>query len=81
MATATFSIRIDPDIKRQFDAFCSDVGMNPSTAFNLFARAVVRDKKLPFEVASPELTREDLFERIADLDAGRNIVRHDIIEV
>jgi DNA-damage-inducible protein J len=80
MATATFSIRMDPDVKRQFDEFCVDVGMNSSTAINMFARVVVRDRKLPFEVASPRLTEQELSERIADLEAGRNVVRHDIIE-
>ncbi|MDR2355154.1 MAG: type II toxin-antitoxin system RelB/DinJ family antitoxin [Clostridiales Family XIII bacterium] len=80
MANATFSIRIDPDMKRQFDRFCADVGMNPSTAFNMFVRVVVRDKKLPFEVSSLRLTEQDLSERAADFKAGRNIVTHDIIE-
>jgi addiction module RelB/DinJ family antitoxin len=71
---------MDPDIKRQFDGFCAEVGMNPSTAFNMFARVVVRDKKLPFEVSTMRLSTEDLLERAADFEAGRNIVRHDIIE-
>ena len=34
--------------------------MNPSTAINVFARAVVRQRKIPFEISSPEtgITRE-----------------------
>ena len=80
MANATFSIRIAPDMKRQFDRFCMDVGMKPSTAFNMFVRVVVRDKKLPFEVSSLRLTERDLLERSADFKTGRNIVTHDIIE-
>ena len=80
MANATFSIRIDPEMKRQFDSFCADVGMNSSTALNMFVRVVVRDKKLPFEVSSLPPTEQDLLERSADFEAGRNIVTHDIIE-
>jgi addiction module RelB/DinJ family antitoxin len=80
MANSTFSIRIDPEVKRQFDSFCAEVGMNPSTAFNMFARVVVRDKKLPFEVSTIKLTKEELLTRAGDFEAGRNIVRHDIIE-
>jgi hypothetical protein len=38
MANSTFSIRIDSDIKREFDVFCAEVGMNPSTAFNMFPK-------------------------------------------
>jgi DNA-damage-inducible protein J len=50
MAQSTFSIRMDEDIKKQFDIFCSSVGMNATTAFNLFARAVLRERRIPFEV-------------------------------
>ena len=81
MANSTFSIRIDSDVKKQFDEFCATVGMNPSTAFNMFARVVVRDGKLPFEVSTIRLSENDLLERAADIEAGRNIVTHDIIEV
>lgn len=60
MAQATFSVRMDEALKKQFDALCSDFGMTASTAINVFARAVVRERKIPFEIVSPEpeLTRE-----------------------
>lgn len=60
MAQATFSVRMDENLKRQFDALCSDFGMTASTAINVFARAVVRERKIPFEIVSPEpeITRE-----------------------
>ena len=52
MAQTTFSIRMDSEIKEQLDDFCMQVGMNTTTAFNLFARAVLREKRLPFEVTT-----------------------------
>lgn len=60
MAQATFSVRMDEELKKQFDQLCSDFGMNMSTAINVFARAVVRERKIPFEIAAsePEITRE-----------------------
>ncbi len=60
MAQATFSVRMDEGLKKQFDALCSDFGMTASTAINVFARAVVRERKIPFEITSPEpeITRE-----------------------
>lgn len=60
MAQATFSVRMDEELKRQFDALCRDFGMNASTAINVFARAVVRQRRIPFEISSPEpeVTRE-----------------------
>lgn len=60
MAQAVFSIYMDERLKQQFDMLCADFGMNATTAFNIFARAVVRERKIPFEIqASRELTRED----------------------
>lgn len=54
MATTTFSIRMDEQVKKEFDRFCSDMGMSSSTAFNMFARAVIREKRIPFEIADEE---------------------------
>lgn len=54
MAQATFSVRMDETLKKQFDSLCADFGMNASTAINVFARAVVRERKIPFEITSPQ---------------------------
>ena len=61
MPITTFSVRMERSLKSQFDALCSDFGMNASTAFNIFARAVVRERKIPFNIYSPEqkITREN----------------------
>lgn len=69
MAQATFSIRMDEALKRQFDALCRDFGMSATTAFNVFARAVVRQRRIPFEIAAtePEVTREGALAAFAAL--------------
>lgn len=61
MAQATFSVRMDDKLKREFDALCAEFGMNATTAFNVFARAVVRERKIPFEIAAlePAVSLED----------------------
>ena len=79
-ANSTFSIRMDPEVKRQLDTFCAEVGMTSSTAINMFARAVIRDQKLPFEVAVPFITEEELLRRASDFKANRNISTHELIE-
>lgn len=60
MGQATFSVRMDEGLKTQFDALCADFGMNATTAINVFARAVVRERKIPFEIAAaePAITRD-----------------------
>lgn len=50
MALATITARVDERDKANFDAFCSDVGLNTSTAINLFVKAVLRENKIPFEI-------------------------------
>jgi DNA-damage-inducible protein J len=40
------------EVKKQFDKFCRQVGMNTSTAINLFVREVLRNKRLPFVVTT-----------------------------
>lgn len=52
MAQTTISIRMDEDLKKQFEAFCSDIGMNMTTAFCVFAKAAVRERKIPFEISA-----------------------------
>ena len=58
MSQITFSVRMDEDLKRQFDSLCQEFGMNTTTAINVFARATVRERKIPFEITAPQTTRE-----------------------
>lgn len=70
MAQATFSVRMDEDLKHQFDALCTELGMNATTAFNVFARAVVRERKIPFEIqASQKVARAAGMQAFLDLRA------------
>ena len=51
MAQTTLNVRIDEQLKNELEEFCNNVGMNISVAVNMFAKAVVREQRLPFEVA------------------------------
>ena len=50
MAQTAFTVRMDADIKKRFDELCTDFGMSANTAFNVFARTVVKQERIPFEV-------------------------------
>jgi addiction module RelB/DinJ family antitoxin len=52
MAQAMLSIRIDEGLKKQFDSLCSEFGMTTTTAITVFAKTVVRERKIPFEIAA-----------------------------
>ena len=59
MPQTTFSVRMDSEVKKQLDDFCMQVGMNTTTAFNMFARAVLREKRLPFDVTTEYRIKDD----------------------
>ena len=52
MATVNMSIRMDTELKKQADAMLSDMGLNMITAMNMFLRQVVRQGRIPFEIAT-----------------------------
>lgn len=52
MSQTTYSIRMDNNLKEEFDSICEDFGMTATTAFNIFAKAVVRERRIPFEIKS-----------------------------
>ena len=51
MAQTTLNVRMDEDVKKGLEEFCNAVGMNVSVAVNMFAKAVIREQRLPFDVA------------------------------
>ena len=52
MADTTVTIRVDENIKRRFEEFCADVGINMSVAVNMFIRASLKEKRIPFPIVS-----------------------------
>ncbi len=60
MSQSTISIRVDSSLKKQFDSLCEIFGLSTTAAFNIFMKAVVREKKIPFEIKadSEEVRRE-----------------------
>ena len=47
---------MDETLKNGFDALCKEFGMSMSVAINVFAKAVVREKRIPFEISSSKRT-------------------------
>ena len=60
MATVNMSIRMDTELKKQADAMLADMGLNMTTAINMFLRQVVRQGKIPFEIATDIPNRKTL---------------------
>ena len=59
MAGSTnISIRMDSDVKAQADALFNELGMNITTAFNIFVRQSLREGRIPFEISLNQPNRE-----------------------
>ena len=52
MATSTnISIRMDTETKAKAEALFNELGMNLTTAFNIFVRQALREGRIPFEIS------------------------------
>lgn len=69
MPQATFSVRMDAGLKQDFDRLCQDFGMTTTTAINIFAKAVVRERKIPFEItaSTPQVSQNQALQAFAAL--------------
>ena len=52
MSQTIINIRMDSDLKKQFEAFCSDIVMSMTTAFCVVAKKAVRERRIPFEITA-----------------------------
>ncbi len=51
MATVNISIRMDKELKAQAEAMFSAMGLNMTTAMNIFLRQAVREQRIPFDIS------------------------------
>ncbi len=75
MSTTTMTVRMDADLKREADILCKEMGMTLTTAFNIFAKAMVRKRGIPFPVTGntslyDEPNRSHLRAAMDELNAG-----------
>ena len=54
------SFRIDTDLKNKADTLFNDLGLNMTTAFNIFLRQCVREGRIPFEITTNVPNNETL---------------------
>ena len=69
MAQTNINIRMDADLKKQFEDFCNDMGMTMTTAFTIFAKKAVREYRIPFEI-SGDIRNKETRQAIEDARNG-----------
>ena len=56
--TANLNVRIDPVLKRESDKLFKDLGLNMSTAINMFLTQCVKTSSIPFTIEEPKPTKK-----------------------
>ena len=79
MAQTLINVRIDEDVKKSMEEICKELGITMSAAFNIFARKVSREKRIPFEVSIDPFYSESnmkaLNKSIKELKAGKVVTK------
>lgn len=58
MAQSNICVRMDEKLKKQFISLCDELGLTMSTAIVLFAKALVREKRIPFAISINDYNEE-----------------------
>ncbi|MCI8832936.1 MAG: type II toxin-antitoxin system RelB/DinJ family antitoxin [Clostridia bacterium] len=79
MAQTLINFRIDETTKKQMEQICNELGITMSTAFNIFAKKVIREKRIPFDVSIDPFYSESnmkaIKESIKQLEEGKVVVK------
>ena len=72
MAQTNVNIRMDEQTKKEFNAFCNEIGISVSSAFNIFAKTVVREHRIPFEITT-DVPNSETIAAIEKADRGEDL--------
>ncbi|MCM1494719.1 MAG: type II toxin-antitoxin system RelB/DinJ family antitoxin [Bacteroides sp.] len=80
------NFRMDADLKKSMEEVCSDIGINLTTAFTIFAKKVSRERRIPFELSADPFYSENNMKYLENItqdikDGKAHFAEHDLIEV
>ncbi len=84
MSTVSTNIKLDPAVKQQAQILFDDLGMNLSTAVNIFLKQAIKEQAIPFRIGdsfySP--TNQAYLEKVIhDIDSGKSVLKeHQLLE-
>jgi len=85
MAQTMVNFRMDSDLKSSMEKTCNDLGLSMTTAFTIFAKKMIREQRIPFEVSVDPFYSEAnisyLKSVISDIESGKSVLKeHELIE-
>ena len=79
MAQTLINFRIEENTKKELEKICNELGITMSTAFNIFAKKVIREKRIPFDVSIDpfysDSNQNALQESIKQLEEGKVVAK------
>ena len=79
MAQTLINFRIDEVTKKQMEQICNELGITMSTAFNMFAKKMCREKRIPFDVSIDSFYSENnmkaIYKSMKQLDEGKIVTK------
>ena len=75
MPSTNINIRMDSELKKDFEAFCADMGMTMTTAINVFSNNTVREYLIPFEIGAeiPNAETKEAIEEVQRMKADPSL--------
>jgi len=86
---AQINIRIDDELKEKAEVFLDELGFTFSSAFNVFIKQAIRERRIPFDIdlrslypsGDYQLTKAELILRADEMERGANVLINELIEV
>jgi len=84
MTAVSTNIKIDPIVKKDAQALFDSLGMNLSTAVNVFLKQAIREQAIPFRIGDPfysPANMEYLRQVTQEIDSGKSVLKeHELLE-
>ena len=77
----TVSLRFEDSMKRELDEMCSEMGMNLTTFFTIYAKRALRDRKIPFDITAPidlfdsDRNRKQIERAVRQVETGATVTK------
>ncbi|MCL2252830.1 MAG: type II toxin-antitoxin system RelB/DinJ family antitoxin [Lachnospiraceae bacterium] len=86
---AQVNIRMDDELKEKAEIFLDELGFTFSSAFNVFIKQALRERRIPFDIdlrslypsGDYQLSKAELILRASEMEKGINVEIHELIEV
>ncbi len=72
MPNTTLTIRVDSEIKQQVQSILSDIGLDMTSAINVYLRKIIQHEGIPFELKRTPYNEETM-QIIEEANRGENL--------